>query len=147
MIRTTKYCKYYTVLEGTVLQSTTPYSKILQRTAKQYYSSTRTTKYYSSSTTKYYSGTTKYYSVLQSSTPVQYHKVLLQYYKVLLRYYKVLLRTTEDYKVRHSTTKYYSVLQGTTSRLIVQHMKRPVQCAKQQETPSDFTKYCACHEK
>ena len=147
VIRTTKYCKYYTVLEGTVLQSTTPYSKILQRTAKQYYSSTRTTKYYSSSTTKYYSGTTKYYSVLQSSTPVQYHKVLLQYYKVLLRYYKVLLRTTEDYKVRHSTTKYYSVLQGTTSRLIVQHMKRPVQCAKQQETPSDFTKYCACHEK
>ena len=27
------------------------------------------------------------------------------------------------------------------------HMKRPVQCTEQQESPSNFTKYCACHEK
>ena len=27
------------------------------------------------------------------------------------------------------------------------HMKRHLQCAEQQESPSNFTKYCACHEK
>ena len=27
------------------------------------------------------------------------------------------------------------------------HMKRHLQCAEQQESPSNFTKYCACHAK
>ena len=82
----------------------------------------------------------KYYTVLQSTTPV------------LLQYYSVLLSTTQYYSALQSTTpvllcttksKHYKVL----LRLIVQHMKCPVQCAKQQESPSAFTKYCACHKK
>ena len=96
VIRSTKYCKYHTVLQGT-----TKYYSVLQDTAK-------------------------YHSVLHSTT---------QYYKVqprVTKYYKALLRTTPYYKV--------------LLRLIVQHMKHPVQCAKQQASPSNFTKYCACHE-
>ena len=53
--------------------------------------------------------------------------VLLQYYKVLRQYHNVL----------PSTTTYYS---GTT-------LKCHSQCAEQQEAPSNFTKYFACHTK
>ena len=42
-----------------------------------------------------------------------------------------------------STTLYYRVLQRTTAS----HMKRHLHCAEQQESASNFTKYCACHEK
>ena len=90
-LRTTKFWKvlpqYYSVLQSTTLESTTP---VLLRTTKYYFvlQSTspvllRTTKYYSS-TTPYYKRTTlvQYYFVLQSTTPV-----LVQYYKVLLQYY------------------------------------------------------------
>ena len=158
LLCTTKYCttkyysgttKYYSVLQSTtpVLQCITPViqsTPVLLCTTK-YYSSN--TKYYSS-TTKYYSSTTKYYKVL-----LQYYKVLLRYYKILLQYYSVLPSTTpvpqsttpvlqSTTPVLQSITPYYRVL-----CLIVQHMKRPVQCAKQQESPSEFTKYCACHEK
>ena len=108
-----------------VLQSTTPYYKVLLCTTKYYSSTTpyykvllRTTKYYSSTTkyysitTKYYSSTTKYYS---STTP--YYKVLLQYYPVLqstiLQYYSVLQSTTPTSETTSerrpsSTTPYYA---------------------------------------
>ena len=156
---TTLYYKvllqYYSVLQSTlqyysVLQSTTP---VLLCTAK-YYSST--------STTLYYKVLLQYYSVLQSTTPVLlctewYYNVLLQYCTVLqcttpvlpcttkyysntTLYYKVLLCTTTYYS---STTLYYRVLQRTTAS----NMKRHLQCAEQQESPSNFTKYCACHAK
>ena len=68
-----------------VLQSTTPYYKVLLRT-------------------------TKYYSVLQSITP--HYKVLLQYYKVLLQCYSILQSNTPVLQsttpVLMCTTKYYS---------------------------------------
>ena len=64
-------------------------------------------------TTKYYASTTKYYS----STTL-YYKVLGQYYNVLRQYYNVL----------PSTTTYYS---GAT-------LKRHLQCAEQQEAPSNL---------
>ena len=84
-----------------VLQSTTPYCKVL------------TTPYYKvqQSTTQYYSvlqSTTKYYSVLQSSTPVV-QSVLLSTTPVLQSTTPVLQSTTP---VLHSTTP---VLQNTTS--------------------------------
>ena len=81
-----------------VLQSTTPYYKVLL----QHYSITTAvllcaTKYYPVllCTTKYYSSNTKYYSVLQSTTPV-------------------LLRTTKYYS---STTPYW---QSTTPVLLLE---------------------------
>ena len=91
-----------------VLQSTTPYYKVLLCTTKYYSSTTPTTKYYSSTTpyykvllrtTKYYSSTTKYYS--QSTT--KYDSITTKYYSVLQSTTPVLLCTTKYYS---STTPY-----------------------------------------
>ena len=81
-----------------------------------------------------------YYPVLQSTTPV-----LQSTTPVLLsttKYYTLVLLCTTKYYASTilyyaSTTTYYS---GTT-------VKRHVQCAVQQESASNFTKYCACHAK
>ena len=153
LLRTTKYysttTKYYKVL--------LPYYKVLLQyysVLLQYYCVLQSTTHYSSttcysSTTPYYkvhSVLLKYYSVLQSATPVllcttKYYKVLLcttpvllQYYKVLLQYCSLLQSTTP---VPLCTTKYYF---GTD-------LTRHLQCAKQQASPSNLTKYCACHAK
>ena len=137
---TTQYYKvlrqYYAVLLRTtpVLQSTMPVLRLLQ-----YYSST--TQYYSqyySVLLQYYSVLLQYYKVLRQYYTVlrQYYTVLLQYYKVLLQYYTVLL---QYYTV---LLQYYKVLrQYYNARL----MKRHLQCAEQQVSPSNLTKYCACH--
>ena len=82
-------------MDYSVLQTTTPYYKVLL----QYYSVLQ-------STTPVLFCTTKYYSVIQSTTP--YYKVLLQYYSVLQSTTPVLLCTTKFYS---GTTLYYS---GTT---------------------------------
>ena len=51
------------------------------------------------------------------------------------------------YSVLKSATKYFSVLQSTTVYYIrPRRMKRPVQCAEQQDSSAKFTKYCPCHE-
>ena len=167
---TTLYCKvllqYYSVLQSTTPEllcttkyysSTTLYYKVLQRTTPALLC---TAKHYSS-TTLYYKVLLQYYSVLQSTTPVllcttQYNNVLLQYYKILLQYYSVLQSTTPvllcTAKYYSSTTlyckvllQYYSVLQSTNWS--ASHMKCHLQCAEQQESQSNFTKYCACHAK
>ena len=146
--------KYYKVLLQyySVLQSTTP---VLLCTTKYYASTTRTTKYYSG-TTLYYKVLLRYYSVLHSTTPVllcttQYYNVLLctaKYYNVLLQYYSVLQSTTPvplcTTKYYASTTKYYA---STTTYYSGTTLKRHLQCAAQQESASNFTKYCACHAK
>ena len=168
---TTMYYKvllqYYSVLQ--ILLCTTP---VLPCTTK-YYSST--TLYYSSTTpvlpctTKYYSNTTlyykvllQYYSVLQSTTPIllcttkyysnttayyKYYSVLLQYYPVLQSTTQVLLCTTPvlpcTTKYYSSTTPYYKGLHDWSAS----HMKRHLQCAEQQASPCNLTKYCACHAK
>ena len=147
--------------------STTLYCKVLL----QYYSVLQsvipvllcTTKYYSS-TTLYYTVlqrtvllcATKYYSVLQSTTPVRlcttkyyssttlYYKVLLQYYSVLQSTTPVLLCTTQYYNV---LLQYYTVLQSSIHDWCPSHMKRHLQCAEQQESSSNVTKYCTCHAK
>ena len=118
-------------------------------------------------TTKYYNVLLQYYSVLQSTTSVlrqyynvlpstalyykelrQYYKVLLRYYKVLRQYYSVLQSTTPvllcTTKYYASTTKYYA---STTTYYSGTTLKRHLQCAEQQEAPSNFTKYCACPAK
>ena len=145
--------KYYssTTLYYTVLQRTTP----AQLCTTKYYSSITllqsttpvllcTTKYYSS-TTLYCKVLLQYYSVLQSTTPVllcttQYYSVL-KYYSSTTLYYKVLL---QHYRV---LLKYYSVLQSSIHDWPLTHMNRYLHCAEQQESSSNFTKYCTCHAK
>ena len=135
-----------------VLPSTTPYYKLSLRTNPYYKILLRTTKYNSvvqNSTSLYYKllcCTTKNCSVLQSTT--KYYKIELRttkYYsvlqstalfcKVLQSTKKIVRRTT--YKVLLRTTKYYKVRPVWFS----QHMKRPEQCAEQQESSSNITKY------
>ena len=137
-----------------MLQSTTP---VLQSTTPKY----------DSSTTKYYSSTTTYYSVLQRTT--LYYKVRLQYYKVLLQYYNVLLCTTKYYSVLQNITPVllWKVIYNARSNRNLSptspntapatqkechdwsfsRMKHHLQCAKQQASPCNLTKYYACHAK
>ena len=140
LLCTTRYynvlLQYYSVLQSTtpVLLCTTP---VLQRTTPVLLC---TTKYYASKVLL------RYYSVLQSTTPVllgttKYYSSTTLYYKVLRQYYSVLQRTTP---VLLSTTKYYA---STTTYYSGTTLKRHSQCAAQQESPSNFTKYCACHAK
>ena len=149
---------YYKVVHRTekVLLCTTLYYKALI----QYYSVLPSTTPVLQSATPVLLCTTNYYS----STTL-YYKVLLQYYSVLQSTTPVLLRTTQYYSsttpVLLCTTKYYSgtrkycssttpVLQSTTPVLICKvpsHMTRYLQCAEQQESAANFSKYCACHEK
>ena len=167
--------QYYSVLQSTTpvllcttqcYSSTTLYYKVPLHYYFVLHSATPlllcTTNYYSS-TTLYYKVLLQYYSVLHSTTPV-----LLQYYSVLQSTTPVLLRTTQYYSsttpVLLCTTKYYSgtrkycssttpVLQSTTPVTtnlyykVPSHMKRYLQRAEQQESASNFRKYCACHEK
>ena len=145
---TTQYYKvllqYYSVLQSTtpVLLCTTQNYNVLLCTTKCYASAT---KYYSSTilyqhttpvllcTTKYYASTTTYYPVLQRTTPVLL--CTTKYYSSTTLYYASTTSTTLYYKVLLSS--YYS---GTT-------LKCHLHCAEQQEAPSNFTKYCACHAK
>ena len=175
LLRTTKYyasttpyysstTKYYSSTTR-YYASTTLYYKVLI----QYYKVLQSITPVLRSTTPVLLCTTKYYSVLQSTTPVllcttKYYASTTLYYKVLLQYYKVLQSTNP---VLQSTTP---VLQSTTpssepatksdtwaSPNIApvkqndshawswSHMKRHLQCAEQQVSPSNLTKYCACH--
>ena len=151
--------QYYSVLHSTTTyySSTTLYYNVLL----QYYSVLQSTTPVIPCTTKYYSSTTLYYKVL-----LQYYSVLhstTTYYSSTTLYYKVLLCTAKYYS---STTLYYTVLQRTTPVLqssihdwslthmnrylhdwCPSHMKRHLQCAEQQESSSNFTKYCTCHAK
>ena len=177
LLCTTKYYSsttlYYTVLQRTTpvllctakyYSSTTLYYKVLL----QYFSVLQSTTPVLLCTTKCYSSTTLYYTVLQRTTPVLpcttkynssttlYCKVLLQYYSVLQSTTPVLLCTTQYYNV---LLQYYSVLQSSIHDWSLthmnrhlhdwcpSHMKRHLQCAEQQESSSNFTKYCTCHAK
>ena len=109
-----------------------------------------TAKYYSS-TILYYKVLLRYYSVLQSTTPVLL--CTTKYYTSTTLYCKVLLCTTKYYSVLQSTTTalYYQIplvpLQSEYVHvLLLSHMKRHFQCAEAVKSPSNFTKYCACHE-
>ena len=149
---TTLYCKvllqYYSVLQSTtpVLLCTTKYysSTTLYYTVLQHYSSTTlyykvllcTAKYYSS-TTLYYKVLLQYYSVLHSTTT--YYSSTTLYYKVLLQYYSVLQSSIHDWSLTHMNRYLHDWCPS--------HMKRHLQCAEQQESSSNFTKYCTCHAK
>ena len=159
---TTKYYSSTTMYYS----NTTLYYKVLL----QYYSAVQSTTPILLCTTKYDSNTIpyyKYYSVL-----LQYYPVLQSTTQVLLCTTPVLPCTTKYYS---STTKYFMIdphhiwnviynarsnkrqpptsantapaTQNESHDWSASHMKRHLQCAEQQESPSHFTKYCACHAK
>ena len=169
---TTLYYKvliqYYKVLQSItpVLRSTTP---VLLCTTK-YYSVLQSTTPVLQSTAPYYKVPIQYYKVLR-----QYYKVLLQYYKVLLqvvsRPQKVTLELHQILRLSSKMTPMldpghiwnviYNVrsnrchhptspntapaTQNDSHAWSSSHMKRHLQCAEQQVSPSNLTKYCACH--
>ena len=79
----------------------------------------------------------QYYSVLQSTTPVLL--CTTQYYNVLLQYYSVLQSSIHDWSLTHMNCHLHDWCPS--------HMKRHLQCAEQQESSSNFAKYCTCHAK
>ena len=167
LLCTTKYYSSTTLYYKVVLEyysSTSLYYKVLLHYYPVLHSTTPvllcTTKYYSS-TTLYYKVLLHYYPLLHRTTPVllcttQYYNVLLQYYSVLQSTTPVLLCTTQYYNV---LLQYYTVLQSSIHDWSLthmnrhlhdwcpSHMKRHLQCAEQQESSSNCTKYCTCHAK
>ena len=144
---TTLYYKvliqYYKVLQSITpsLRSTTP---VLLCTTK-YYSVLQSTTPVLLCTTKYYSSTTKYYSVLQSTNPV-----LQSTTPVLQSTTPVLQSTTPSSEPATKSDTWASpniapVKQNDSHAWSWSHMKRHLQCAEQQVSPSNLTKYCACH--
>ena len=109
---------------NSVLQSTTPYDKVLQSTTLLYYSVLLSTK-----VLEVLQSTTRGYSVLQ------YFSVLPS----MIKYYNVLPRTTK-YNIRcHSVllspTPYFSVLRRTINNHSVPQSTNPF-CSRTHETSS-----------
>ena len=172
LLCTTKYYSsttlYYTVLQRTtpVLLCTTKYYSSTTRYCKvllQYYSVLQSTTPVLLCTAKYYSSTTLYYKVL-----LQYYSVVhsaTTYYSSITLYYKAAFIWTVIYMI--DVRRIWSVMYNARSNRShpptspntapatqndcddwsASHMKRHLQCAEQQDSQSNFTKYCACHAK
>ena len=163
---------YYKVLLQyySLLQSTTPvYYKVLLQYYSVLHSILQRTTPVLPCTTKYYSSTTlyckvllQYYSVLQSTTPVllcttKYYSSTTEYYSSTTLYYKAAFMIDPChiwnviYNARSNTThpptspNTAPATQNESHDWSASHMKRHLQCAEQQESQSNFTKYCACH--
>ena len=163
---------YYKVLLQyySVLQSTPP---VLLCTTKYYLLCT--TKNYSS-TTLYYKVLLQYYSVLQSTTPVLISWLIHVTYEmsftmrgttgVILQHQRILRlprKMTVITAPRHIWNVIYNarcsrchpptspntapVTQNDFHEWSSSRMKRYLQCAEQQVSSSNITKYCACHAK
>ena len=158
---------YYKVLLQyySVLQSTTP---VLLGTTK-YYSST--TLYYKvllqyySSTTKYYSSTTLYYKVLlryyfeTSFTMRRARVITLQPHQILRlpRKMNLMIDPHHIWNVMYNarSNRHHPPTSPNTAPATqnechdwsASHMQRHLQCAEQEASPSNLTKYCTCHAK
>ena len=174
---TTLYYKvllqYYSVLQSTtpVLLCTTQYyntTPVLPCTTK-YYSSTTLYCKVLLCTTKYYSSTTLYYTVLQRTTPVllcttKYYSSTILYYKAAFmidpwhiwtviymidvrRIWNVIYKARSNRSHPPTSPNTAPATQNESHDWSASHMKRHLECAEQQESPSTFTKYCACHAK
>ena len=158
---TTLYCKvllqHYSALQSTtpVLLCTTQYYNVLllyYKVLLQYYSVLQsttpallcTTKYYSSTTTRYYNVLLQYYSVLKydSSTTLYYKAAFM----IDPRHIWNVIYNARSNK-SHTTTSPNTApaTQNDCDDWSASHMKRHLQCAEQQESKSNFTKYRACH--
>ena len=156
-----------------VLHSTTP---VLLCTTK-YYSGTNsvlsttpvllcTTQIYTS-TTLYYKVLLQYYSVLQSTTPAlllvlqsthlqgakhQRHQMLCLPRKVTLmidprHIWNVIYNAQSNRTHPPTSPNTAPATQNDSHEWCPSHMKRHLQCADQQVSSTNVTKYCACHEK
>ena len=168
---------YYSVLQSTTpvllcttkyYSSTTPYYKVLL----QYYSVLQSATPVLQSTTpvllrttKYYSSTTLYYKVLfryyfeTSFTMRVAKRVTLQLHQILHlpRKMNLMIDPPHIWKVIYNARSSKShpptspdtapATQKNCHQWSASHMKRHFQCAEQQESPCNFTKYCACHAK
>ena len=163
--------QYYSVLQSTtpVLLCTTKYYSILLCTTK-YYSST--TLYYKVllRTTLYYKVLLQYYSVLQSTTPApllvlqsthlqgaehhrhQRHQMLCLPRKVTLmidlrHIWNFIYNAQSNRTHRPTSPNTAPATQNDSHEWCPSHMKRHLQCAEQQVSYTNVTKYCACHVK
>ena len=165
--------QYYPVLQSTTpgvvcatkdYSNTTLYYKVLQILLK-YYSST--TVYYKV-LLKYYSSTTLYYKVLHdwsashmkrhftlrraTKGSLQLHQILRLPRKVNLmidphRIWNVIYNAQSNRHHPPTSPNIAPATQNESHDWSTSHMKRHLQCAEQQSTPSNLTKYCACHAK
>ena len=162
--------QYYSVLQRTTpvllcttkcYSSTTLYYKVLL----QYYSVLQSTTPVLLCTTKYYSSTTLCYKVLlrydfkTSFTMRVAKRVTLQLQQILHlpRKMNLMIDPPHIWKVIYNarSSKSHPPTSPNTApatrnnwhQWSVSHMKRHFQCAEQQESPCNFTKYCACHAK
>ena len=144
--------KYYSSTNS-VLQSTTP---VLLCTTQIY-----------TSTTLYYKVLLQYYSVLQSTTPVlvlvlqsthlqgakhQRHQMLRLPRKVTLmidprHIWNVIYNAQSNRTHPPTSPNTAPATQNDSHEWCPSHMKRHLQCAEQQVSSTNVTKYCACHEK
>ena len=151
--------------------STTLYYKVLL----QYYSVLQsatpvllcTTKYYSS-TTVYYKVLFQYYTVLQSTIPhpyetaltmrgatgvtIQLHQILRLPHKMNLKLdprhlWNVIYNARSNRSHNPTAPNTAPATQNESQAWSASLMKRHLQCAEQQESQSNCTKYCACHAK
>ena len=157
---TTPYCKVL-LCTTKCYSSTTLYYKVLL----QYYSVLQSTTPVLLGTTKYYSSTTLYYKVLlryyfeTSFTMRRARVITLQPHQILRLPRKMNLMIDPHhiwnviYNARsnrhHPPTSPNTApaTQNESHYWSALHMQRHLQWAEQQASPSNLTKYCACHAK
>ena len=126
--------------------STTKYSSrttLYYKLQLQYYSALQSTTPVLLRTTKYYSTTTP---VLQSTTPV--HLCTTKYYSwLILDIWNVIYNARNNKSHPPTSPNTAPAMQNESHDWSASYMKRHLQCAEQQESSSNFTKYCACHAK
>ena len=167
---TTLYYKvllqYYSVLQSTtpVLLCTTQYYNVLLCTTLyykvllQYYSVLQSTTPVLLCTTKYYNVLLQYYSVLKyySSTTLYYkaafmidpwHIWTVIYMIDVRRIWNVIYNAWSNRSHPPTSPNTAPATQNDCDDWSASHMKRHLQSAEQQESQSNFTKYCACHAK
>ena len=172
LLCTTQYynvlLQYYPVLPctATYYSSTTLYYKVLLCTTQcynvllQYYLVLQSTTPVLPCTAKYYSSTTLYYTVLQRTTPVllcttkQHSWLFLDTYEPLFTWLMsvwnviyVIYNGRSNRSHPPTSPNTAPATQNESHDWSASHMKRHLQCAEQQESQSNFTKYCACHAK
>ena len=138
-----------------VLQSTTPYSKILQSTTLYYKALLCTTQYYKvlQSIIPFHSPTHETPSTMREATggTLELHQILRTPRKMILMI-DPCLTTNIKYNAgssRHHPPTSPNIVPATKNDChdwSSSNMKRHLQCAEQQASPSNLTKYCTCHE-
>ena len=137
---TTTYYSSTTLYYKVLLYSTTLYCKVLL----QYYSVLHsTTTYYS--VLKYYSSTTLYYKAAFMIDP--WHIWTVIYMIDVRRIWNVIYNARSNRSHNPTSPNTAPATQNESHDWSASDMKRHLQCAEQQESQSNFTKYCACHAK